>query len=147
MNYDEYRDLMIEFMSMRPEVAHIIKTIKSEFKPKHAKASFNSKIARASVDIGDLTVDELLHFLNKMQRTPDEPEITIQELRRAYLGRSKDDTVSMLQFLKVLDHARNSLVDPFLVSRGCGGKASHVPIISMAPSRCTLSQVLAAMST
>ena len=146
MDYNEYRDLMIGFMSMRPEVAYIIQNIKAVCNPKPTK-SFNSNFSKTSIDVGDLTVKELLYFLNTMQRTPDEPEITIQELRRAYLGRSKDDTVSMIQLVKILDHARNSLVDPVLVSRGCGGKASHIPIISMAPSHCTLSQALAAMST
>jgi hypothetical protein len=130
MNFAEYRDLMIQFMSMRPEVNPIIKSIKQQYAKKTAvTVSSSSNLAKKSFDMGELTVEELLFFVNTMQRAPNEPEITLAQLRATYLGKSKADTVNNMQFAKILDNSRNSVVDPVMTSRGCGGSVPPPPPI------------------
>ena len=118
MDFKEYHDLMTEFMTKRPEVVILIKEIKQKFNSKSAKGPRS--------DADELTMPELLHFLNVMQRTsPKESDLTAQQVSAMYLQGSKTSnhttgSISTIQFSKILDHSMNSVVDTVATSPGCG---------------------------
>ncbi len=116
MDFKEYHDLMTEFMTKRPEVVLLIKEIKQKINSKSAKGP------RSESD--DLTIPEVLHFLNVMQRTsPKDSDVTAQQISAMYLQGAKNpnpNSISTIQFSKILDHSMNSVVDPVATSQGCG---------------------------
>jgi hypothetical protein len=121
MDFKEYHDLMTEFMTKRPEVVLLVKEIKQKFNSKSAKGQRS--------DTEELTIPELLHFLNVMQRTsPKEPEVTSQQVSAMYLQGMKNTnptSISTIQFSKILDHSMNSVVDPVATSQGCGDQVIY----------------------
>jgi hypothetical protein len=117
MDLKEYHELMLTFMTKRPEIELLVKEIKQQFESKGSKGHRNDK--------EHLSIPELLFFMNSMQQTPIEPEITLQQISKDFMRSNSmkgASSVSAIQFAKILDHSKNSVVDPITTSPGCGIK-------------------------
>jgi hypothetical protein len=125
MDLKEFHDLMVKFMTKRPEIELLMKEIKLQFLSKDTKGQRNTK--------EDLTIPELLFFMNSMQQSSTEPEYTSQQILQGFLKNLNLKTtsqISAIQFSKILDHSMNSVVDPITTSAGCGIKVTR----SISPS-------------
>jgi hypothetical protein len=115
MDLKEFHELMERFMTKRPEIGILMQEIRNQFPD--SKGHRNTK--------EDLSIPELLFFINSIQQTPTEPEVTFQQLTKGWmsdLNLKPTSRVSAIQFAKILDHSMNSVVDPIITSPGCGIK-------------------------
>ena len=119
LSSNEFQGFMKEMMGKRVEISQLIKDIKQRY------ASSLSKSANRGPknESEDLSMDELLFFLNTMQRMPRENQVTREEVIDTYFkGDRISDSITVIHFAKVLDHSRNSVIDPVSTLPGCGGK-------------------------
>jgi hypothetical protein len=118
MTFVEYQEMMSEIMANRPEITSLIKEIKQQY---------TTKNKGAKSDPDSLTTQELLFFLNTMQRLPKEPEVTAQQVFVTYFPEERSSqTISLIQFARVLDHNLNSVVDTTATSPGCGDQVMPI---------------------
>ena len=122
LSFEDFQNFMKEMMGNRPEITLLIK----EIRLRYASSKNANKGPRNESE--NLSMDELLFFLNVMQRLPREKEVSREHVISTYFSGEKiSDSITVIQFAKILDHSKNSVIDPVSTSQGCGGKVRRAP--------------------
>jgi len=131
LDAQEFYKFMDQLAQQRHELKRIIKWIHRDSAPRVARGLRYRQHHREDHNTGseqkgsefELTVGQLMHFLNKVQRGRHDPlwtEESVKQLIQHVSADRKAQRLSLMHLALLLDDANNSVFDPVYHQPGCG---------------------------